>query len=265
MTIRALQCGGSRGLQRSRTLDPRPPRHRCPQPARLRLAKAGKGGVRRQSQAKTARAVHLGRLFSLTQPAPHPHAPPSDVIPDADNIRTLLVKPVHPLDATFDRLHGNPDKPRCREAIAEEIEATVRWSGVPVLRDSRGKGQDSGSVGVDSARSPGSGRVARTGRPGRAPSVEWLARAAAALSHGPCSRLPGWGGTPLRRVPLLLFDVHHPLVTEVAKLGMQQFRRLSADRLNAMPKEIQRLSKTRVPGSAEPFSLDTLRAQLNSR
>jgi hypothetical protein len=61
----------------------------------------------------------------------------------------------------------------------------------------------------------------------------------------------------------LMFTIHW--LQKMAKLGMQQFRRLSADRLNAMPKEIQRLSKTRVPGSAEPFSLDTLRAQLNSR
>jgi hypothetical protein len=41
--------------------------------------------------------------------------------------------------------------------------------------------------------------------------------------------------------------------------------RLREDRFNAMLKEIQRLSKTHVPGSAEPFSLDTLRAQLNGR
>ena len=41
------------------------------------------------------------------------------------SIRTLLIKPVHPFDATPNRSHGNPDKIRCREVIAEEIETTA--------------------------------------------------------------------------------------------------------------------------------------------
>ena len=41
--------------------------------------------------------------------------------PDADNTRTLLVKPVHPFDATLDGLHGNPDKARGRKAIGKAV------------------------------------------------------------------------------------------------------------------------------------------------
>jgi hypothetical protein len=40
-------------------------------------------------------------------------------------IRTLLIKPVHPFDATHNRLQGNPDKTRRRETIAKKIKASA--------------------------------------------------------------------------------------------------------------------------------------------
>jgi hypothetical protein len=43
--------------------------------------------------------------------------PATNVIPDTDLIRTLLIKPLRPFDATLDRLHcGGPR----REAIADK-------------------------------------------------------------------------------------------------------------------------------------------------
>ncbi len=41
----------------------------------------------------------------------------------------MLIKPVHPLDATLNGLHGNPDETGRREAIAEEIETTAHETG----------------------------------------------------------------------------------------------------------------------------------------
>lgn len=41
--------------------------------------------------------------------------------------------------------------------------------------------------------------------------------------------------------------------------------RLPEDRLKAILEEIQRTTKTNVPGSSKPFSLETLRAELRSR
>ncbi len=43
----------------------------------------------------------------------------------AANIRALLVKPGRPIDATLDRLQGDPEKTFRLEAIAEEIEAAL--------------------------------------------------------------------------------------------------------------------------------------------
>jgi hypothetical protein len=48
----------------------------------------------------------------------HSPPPPSNVIPDADGIGTVLIKPVHPLDATHGRLLGNADAPAASGVIA---------------------------------------------------------------------------------------------------------------------------------------------------
>jgi hypothetical protein len=44
------------------------------------------------------RRLENGCLMAI-QPAPHPLPPASNAIPYSDNIRTLLIKPVHPFDA----------------------------------------------------------------------------------------------------------------------------------------------------------------------
>ena len=50
------------------------------------------------------------------------------------------------------------------------------------------------------------------------------------------------------------------------RLGMVEYPlRMREDRLKAILKEVQRSTKTSVPGSSEPFTLDMLRAQLNKR
>jgi hypothetical protein len=43
------------------------------------------------------------------QSTPHPPPPASNVLPDADIVRTLLVKPVHPFAAPLNGLRGNTD------------------------------------------------------------------------------------------------------------------------------------------------------------
>jgi hypothetical protein len=51
------------------------------------------------------------KIDLFRQSTPHPCLPASNVIPDADCIRTLLVNPVHPFDTPLDGLRGDTDDP----------------------------------------------------------------------------------------------------------------------------------------------------------
>ena len=72
-------------------------------------------------------------------------------------MRTASVKPVHTLDATANRLHGDPDQTRCREAIriikflSQKMfcknSSGIGWSPSPLV-----PGEDPGSIGMDGER-----------------------------------------------------------------------------------------------------------------
>jgi hypothetical protein len=62
----------------------------------------------------------LDRVRSVDEPSQsdvfrqstsHPGSPVSNVFPDADCVRTLLVNPVHPFDTPLDGLRGDTDDP----------------------------------------------------------------------------------------------------------------------------------------------------------
>ena len=80
------------------------------------LPTLGDGDIRRCRRTnpvnrETNRAIPSRMaLFVGSQPASTrscPLAPAANVIPNADGIRTLLIKPVHPLDATLGRLRSS--------------------------------------------------------------------------------------------------------------------------------------------------------------